>query len=218
MTPQIPLAAYSGPSYFNKARFASYATQLEEVLQSQPRSVLEIGKGNGLLSFLLTGAGVRCVTADFDPALKPDLCLDIRQPLPLEDAAFDVVCAFEILEHVPFEFFGKVMKEMLRVCRTCVCLSVPDCEPLVGFDLRLPWIGPVHFQREFTRWRKPEHVFDGEHYWEIGKRGYPLSRILACIRQAGGEVVRTHRIFEMHRHRFFRVVHAARESGQRGER
>ena len=216
MTPQIPTAAYSSPSYFNKARFASYATQLEEVLQTQPGSVLEIGKGNGLLSFLLTGAGVRCVTADFDPALKPDLCLDIRQPLPLEDAAFDVVCAFEILEHIPFEFFGKAITEMLRVCRTCVCFSVPDCEPLIGFDVRLPWWGRLHAHRDFARWRKPEHVFDGEHYWEIGKKGYPLSRILECIKDAGGVVLQTHRIYEMHRHRFFRVARVAGESGERG--
>lgn len=44
---------------------------------------------------------------------------------------------------------------------------------------------------------------DGPHYWEIGTAGYPLKRIVATIEAAGFEVVRTYRLFENIRHRFF---------------
>ena len=45
--------------------------------------------------------------------------------------------------------------------------------------------------------------FDGEHYWEIGKAGYPLNRILEDIERAGFNIIKTYRIFEHPYHRFF---------------
>lgn len=34
--------------------------------------------------------------------------------------------------------------------------------------------------------------FDGEYYWEIGKAGYPLSKIIYEIRKAGFKVEKTY--------------------------
>lgn len=45
--------------------------------------------------------------------------------------------------------------------------------------------------------------FDGEHYWEIGKAGYPLSKIINDIQIAGFKIEKTHRVFEFPYHRFF---------------
>jgi len=46
--------------------------------------------------------------------------------------------------------------------------------------------------------------FDGEHYWEIGKRGYPLSKIINEIQKARFKVEKTYsRVFENPYHRFF---------------
>ena len=51
--------------------------------------------------------------------------------------------------------------------------------------------------------RKSLHKFNGEHYWEIGKAGYPLSKIIMDIQRAGFKVEKTYRVFEFPYHRFF---------------
>jgi hypothetical protein len=47
--------------------------------------------------------------------------------------------------------------------------------------------------------------FNGEHYWEIGKAGYPLSisKNIKDIQRSGFKIERTYRIFEHPYHRFF---------------
>ncbi len=56
-------------------------------------------------------------------------------PLPFSDGAFDVVCAFEVLEHIPDD--DTVLKEMARVLRPggALFFSVPvDPDLWTGFD------------------------------------------------------------------------------------
>jgi len=45
--------------------------------------------------------------------------------------------------------------------------------------------------------------FDSEHYWEIGKAGYPLSKIISNIKNTGFKNQENNRIFEHPYHRFF---------------
>ena len=54
-----------------------------------------------------------------------------------------------------------------------------------------------------SRLKNPTHKFDGEHYWEIGKAEYPLSKIINKIQKAGFRVKKTYRVFENPYHRFF---------------
>jgi hypothetical protein len=63
----------------------------------------------------------------------------------------------------------------------------------------------VHVKKliPLPRLRKPIHNFDGEHYWEIGKGGYPLGKIVNDIELAGFEIEKTYRVFERPYHRFF---------------
>ena len=53
------------------------------------------------------------------------------------------------------------------------------------------------------RLKPPKHEFNGEHYWEIGKVGYPLSKITKDIERAGFNIERTYRVFENPYQRFF---------------
>jgi len=54
-----------------------------------------------------------------------------------------------------------------------------------------------------SRLKNPTHKFDGEHYWEIGKAEYPLSKIINEIQKAGFKIEKTYRVFENPYHRFF---------------
>jgi SAM-dependent methyltransferase len=60
---------------------------------------------------------------------RADQYVDLRHPLPLRDADFDVVLCTQVLEHVPDPFL--VMRELARVLRPggVVLLSAPQTFP-----------------------------------------------------------------------------------------
>ncbi|MBK7579681.1 MAG: class I SAM-dependent methyltransferase [Myxococcales bacterium] len=190
--------------YDHKERFISYWTQIHEVVRLHPKSVLEIGIGNGFVHRYLRQRGFNVHTVDADARLEPDT-VALIESLPFRERQFDVVCCFETLEHLPFEKFHRAVKELARVAEKWVLISVPDVTPYArihfewGFRKRL-----VSKFFDLPARRMPEHQFDGEHYWEIGKRGYPLGRILSEIEAAGLTVEATPRIEEDAWHRFFR--------------
>lgn len=47
-----------------------------------------------------------------------------------------------------------------------------------------------------------KHVFDGEHHWEIGKKGYLLKKIIDDLSQKS-KLLKTYRVPENPYHRFF---------------
>jgi SAM-dependent methyltransferase len=122
---------YSSRAYNTKERFCSFWHQLDETLSLDPRTVLEIGPGEGLVSDWLRRAGVDVTTVDIDPALSPDI-LGSATELPFENRSFDVVVCCEVLEHLPFEQSRRAMSEVARVSRTGAVISVPDNRPWVG--------------------------------------------------------------------------------------
>ena len=51
----------------------------------------------------------------------------------------------------------------------------------------------------------PKHRFDGEHHWEMGKRGYRQARILEAMESAGLDVRKHWRVPEHPYHHFFEL-------------
>lgn len=202
MSLQVDKKIYFGSGYFNINRFASYSYQISEIISLKPEKVLEIGVGNGLVSYLLKEAGISTTTLDFDPSLKPDILASVTD-IPAANNFYDVVAAFEVLEHVPFESFSKAISEMCRVSKKNVIISLPDCNRFYKIECVLPKIGKKRLSLELPYKNPRIHNFDGEHYWEIGKKGFPLRRIIQEIQRIGLEIERTYRAFEIPYHRFF---------------
>ncbi len=196
--PLVPSDHY-GRRYDSKLRFGSYWHQIHEILRWQPASVLEVGIGNGFVSDYLRKRDVRLRTVDVNPELGPDLVASVLA-LPFADASFDVACSFETLEHIDYGHFPQAVAELARVARRAVLLSLPDVTRRLGVLLTLPgW----RFQKGIDLTLPGRlHTFDGQHFWEIGKRGYPLSRILAVLRQQGLRISRCYRADENLYHRF----------------
>lgn len=175
-TPQVDAAHYRFVDYVRRPRWASIWHQARRVLEQEPGSVVEVGGGKGYLAHLLRSEGVRVERVDLDVSLKPDTLADVRE-LPFQDDAFDVACAFEVLEHLPFEEVPSALAELMRVARKAVVISVPDDRRAYPFLVSLPGIGRFRFL--LPRWMpRKSHTFDGEHYWEINTRQVPLSRFL----------------------------------------
>ena len=69
--------------------------------------------------------------------------------------------------------------------------------------MQLPKNRYIKILISLPRFKKQIHKFDREHYWETGKKGYPLDRITNNIKEKGFNIERTYRIFEHPYHRFF---------------
>jgi len=199
---QVEAEHYFQRGYDTSKRFASYWHQTDLSLRHAPKTVLEIGPGNGFLSTYLRRAGLEVTTVDLDPALRPGVAAALPH-LPFADSSFDLVVCFEVLEHIPFESFVDCLREIRRISRANVAISLPDAERVLKFDTLLSKLWHIHFLFNVPRVFAPKHRFNGEHHWEIGKRGYRQGRILAAMEGAGLKVREHWRAFESPYHHFF---------------
>lgn len=193
---------YFKHSYDSKKRFISYWHQINEIISLEPEKILEIGVGNGFTSKYLKDRNLNVITFDIEHGLSPDVVGSVLK-LPFSSESFDVVACCEVLEHLPYSEFPKALKEIHRVSRKHVVLSLPDVTTVYRINIELPRIRPIKRLVNHPFHRPAQHVFDGEHYWEIGKIGYPRKRIELDIRQAGLNIIKTYRAFEFYYHRFF---------------
>lgn len=199
MKVQVPAKQYWSSGYNSKERFYSYWNQIEEIMALRPEKVLEIGIGSGFLSRYLKERNIAVTGLDFDENLHPDVVGSVLE-IPFPDNTFDVVACFEVLEHLPFEKFTVGLSEILRVSKKHAVISVPEVSKIMRLSLQISRIQikkiiPLPYPKE-------QHVFDGEHYWEIGKAGYSLVRILDEVRKSGCAIEKTFRPFESPYNRF----------------
>lgn len=208
MRKQVDVDHYCFENYSTKKRFISYWHQINEITKLNPNNILEIGIGNGFVSNFFKKGNYSIVTLDIDKQLNPDIISSITN-LPFADNSFDVIACYEVLEHLPFDLFEMCLKEMHRVCRSHVILSVPDVNRV--YPLYVPEITKgrgikISLTKKLIpipRLKKPIHHFNGEHYWEIGKKGFSLSKITSEIENSGFELIFTYKVFENTYHRFF---------------
>jgi hypothetical protein len=201
--PQVDKRHYTDLDYLKAGRMASLAAQYREIMVFQPRSVLEVGRGAGLLQHLLQNSGVRVRAADIDRSLAPDVCASVTR-LPFRDRSFDVVGCFQVLEHLPYERFIPALGELARVARRAVVLSVPDYSLYLQFGFHIPGLGDRNAVIPIPVWvpgRK--NSFDGQHHWEIGWKGRSLRSILRDMSRAKLAPVKWFRLRENMYHRFF---------------
>lgn len=200
-TKQVDKTHYEFHRYMSKARWNSVWHQLDEVLRLKPERVLEIGPGPGVLKHMAGLYGVQVETLDLDPELKPDH-VGSATALPFSDGSFDVVCAFQMLEHLPYEQSLCAFAEMVRVSRSNIIISLPDAKPVWRYLAHIPKFGVIDrlISRPFSR--AHAHQFDGEHHWEINKLGYELAKITEDLTHFAA-LRKCWRVPENPYHRFF---------------
>lgn len=139
--------------------------------------MLEVGPAHGFVAAYLRKFGVNVTTLDINKAYTPDVLASVLD-MPFPDSSFNVILASEVLEHLPFKDFSRALHELHRVTSHVVFLSLPDVRhTLLSIDLKIPFLKRIRKIIKAPTFKK--HVFDGQHYFEIGKRKYPPS----CIRQ-----------------------------------
>ena len=168
---QVAPEHYDFERYDDAERWMSYWHQLRAVLAVRPKTVLEIGPGSGVFRNYLRAAGVEVKTLDIDRTRDVDFVADITKldtALP-SGLVFDAVCAFQVLEHLPFDEFETALAHLSRRASPHVFVSLP----YRGLRVRLAfWWGDHHvtFGHKFMLpWR---HRPIPEHHWELG---YPIT-------------------------------------------
>lgn len=206
---QVDASHYDFNTYMTKARWASTWHQIDEVLATQPTSVLEVGPGAGMFAACARTYGLSVRTLDLDPELHPDY-VAAADDIPLPDNSIDTACAFQVLEHMPYETSMGALAELCRVARKAVIISLPDVGSGWAETLTIPKLGTYRFILHNPFAKRISHTFDGEHHWEINKQGYALDEVIDRMKtEAAGYNLRTFRVHENLYHRFF--VWTARE-------
>jgi len=171
--------------YDSLKRFISYFYQIDSVIKTKPKTVLEIGIGNKTVSNYLKQMRFQITTCDFDKNLQPDIVADIRN-LPFKTNSFDTILACQILEHIPFEDVKKALSELKRVSKKNVIISIPYTRAYMEnlFKIITPF-----FERQFHFSVKIPCLWVGyfkkskEHYWEMGRKNYSKREIRELIKK-----------------------------------
>ena len=179
LVPQVDKSHYSH-AYVTQARWISYWHQITEVLRLGVTSLLEVGVGPGVVRHYLKEQGLEVVSVDIDEELHPDVVCSVTDLTShFAPDSFDAVLCAQVLEHLPFPFFDEALNQLSIVTRRHAILSLPNAGPTFKAAIKLPFLREVKLGVKLPL--PLRHRFNGEHYWEIGKRGHSYSTIYKTI-------------------------------------
>jgi len=200
---QVNRGSYNFEKYCTLDRWSSYWYQIKEVLQVAPSSILEIGVGDKVLAnYLKNNTSIEYYSLDIAEDLQPDIIGDIENLKDVNNNSYDLVCAFEVLEHLPFEKFEIILDGLKRVSRKWVIISLPHWGRHFAIEIKLPFFDKIKWQYKCNLF-PIEHRFNSQHYWEIGKSGYNLKNVRQKIEESGFKIVKDYVAFESPYHHFF---------------
>lgn len=137
-TRQVDASHYWAPHYLTKERVCSFWHQFDEVRALEPRGVLEVGPGPGVVTGWLREVGLAVTTLDMADDIDADVVGSVAD-IPLADDAVDVALCAQVLEHLPWSEVPRALGELRRVARRAVVLTVPDVSPYAGTSTPLYW-------------------------------------------------------------------------------
>ena len=161
---------YFSKEYFSLIQLASLSCQLNLIHKLNPKSVLEIGIGNGFVSSFLKRYGIEVTTCDINPNLEPDIICEL-QDLPRHvNKRFDLIVCCEVLEHMPWNDFSKNIQVLSEISDRQL-ISLPSGRwplSLSGF-LFIKKLIPISFAIDIPLLRKP---CSRSHFWEVNYKSY----------------------------------------------
>jgi len=115
----------------------SHRERIEQTLELVPsdvESVLDAGCGDGAVSNALVDRGMRVVGVDISSValrhFRGHGSIASLDALPFRDASFDLVLCSEVLEHLPDALYPAALRELGRVTKRYVLVTVPFEEHL----------------------------------------------------------------------------------------
>lgn len=116
-----------------------------DLIPEDVNSLLEVGCGDGRIINRLQGKYEKICGLDIShKALKHVKTPKVQgslEELPFLDNSFDILICCEVLEHLPFPVYKKAIKEMERVSKKYILISVPNRENLDSRMIKCPKCG-----------------------------------------------------------------------------
>lgn len=119
--------------------------RLDAILAAIPtdaQRIVDVGCGDGRLAHRLAAAGFDVVGVDQSPTALARVQVPryrcSADALPFADNTFDVAICAEVIEHLPEPLFSNTLKELRRVARDSVIITVPYNEEVNAFPVRCP--------------------------------------------------------------------------------
>lgn len=178
---------YYNRKYNSIERFLLYFYQIDLITNLNPASILEIGVGNKTLSNYLKQHGFHVTTCDYIAELAPDYVGDIRH-LPFENSSYDMIVSFDVLHQLPSEEVEIAIKELYRVSKRFVVISIPHSLVFFEIIIKFSFINKL-LNRPFVRFLFSlpvsflDNKFPGQiHYWELGRKTSSIAAIRTILR------------------------------------
>ena len=163
-------------------------------------SVLEFGSGRNLTKAIVEHFGIRHLSVDVNERFGPDIVSSIDNFS--SEKKFDMVCAFEVLEHSPFEKLEGLLLKMKSFSKRYVYISLPFSGrwATIQLNINLPklYIRKV-FSFSTNRLRKkikPIQQFKqredkyNPHWWEVGDKNTPRKTVEKTIEKCDMEIIK----------------------------
>jgi methyltransferase family protein len=173
---ELPLSAFINAYY-----------QLRDVA-SLPncQRILVVGPGQGLVVPVLRWRGYSVQTFDIDSTFAPDHLGSVHDLSRFSDGQFDAIIVSHVLEHLAEPHLDTALGEMARVSRySLIYLPVAGRYTAIRVQPGLRGLDWQFRFNLFNYFERPDGVTrkycSGEHYWEIGRRGFRVRDVKARL-------------------------------------
>jgi 2-polyprenyl-3-methyl-5-hydroxy-6-metoxy-1,4-benzoquinol methylase len=168
--------------------------RIEETMAAVPddcTTALDVGAGDGRVSHALADQGKAVTAVDISAVALSRLrvpgvqgsCADLKFP----DRSFDLVISTEMLEHLDEDICVKARKEMARVARKYILITVPNRENLAENTALCACGARFHLWGHYRSYQSSDMIGMFEGYQllrcdEIGPKGFVYERHLLWLR------------------------------------
>ncbi len=151
-------------------------------------NLLVVGPGQGLDTAVFRWRGYDVTTYDIDLTFQPDHVGSVHDMGSFRTQQFDVVIASHVLEHLPEAYLDQALRELGRVARhTLVYLPIAGRHCQVRFVPGVKDIDLAVTVDIFNFFKRPDggtpRYMAGQHYWEVGLRGFHVSDLIKRFAQ-----------------------------------
>jgi hypothetical protein len=183
--------------------FSLYYQSRLAIVDPNIRSMLEFGTGRNTTKALVEHFGIKHKSVDFDnKTFCPD---EVSTLLDYKDSEkYDVVSAFQMLEHNPLETLEENLLKMKSLSNKYVYVSLPfsgrwlsinintSFLPRIGFSksFLITWNRLIRKSRDIEAFKKRDDLHN-PHWWEIGDGNFSKKDFIKLANSNGLNVAKT---------------------------